>query len=81
MMKSLQRNKTCRESVGFRSFRVNLDGAGILLFIYIGKCWPCFFGSGERTAPPSLTLGSFGLQSLDVGPCFLGIGGCQPGKS
>lgn len=47
-MKSLQRNKTCPESVGFRSFRVNLDCAGILPFIYIGKRWPRLFGSRER---------------------------------
>ena len=81
MKKSLQRNETCWESVVFGSFRVNLDFARILRFICIKKCWSCLFGSRERTAPPSLTLGSFGLQSLDVGVCLLGMGRCQHGIS
>lgn len=75
-MKSLERNKTCQSlwcSEG--SFRVNISRFLWNPFIYMGKCWPCVFGSGEINAPPFLTAVSFGSRSLDVGPCLLGMGG------
>lgn len=52
--------------------QIDLDFVRILIFIYIEKCRPCLFGSGEIT-PPFLILTSFGLQSSDVGPFLLGV--------
>lgn len=51
------------------------------LFIYIGECCPCLFGSGEICAPPLWTVVSFSLWSLDAKLCLLGMGGWQHGKS
>lgn len=80
--------RACREikhigvcSIQKAVLRVNISRFLWNLFVYIGKCWPCLFGSREISVP-FLTLVSFRVVgSLDVGPYLLGMGGCQHGKS